>query len=216
VRRLLRRTIEPLGVEIDVDLYEVVEGFHVPVRDGSLDEVIGWIEAGDVELDVMSPKHFLPNGWLNRARRLQYGVGGTGKDAHQLFVCGASGIETLGYAAGVADVAALNGSVFVECGTIRPDKLSTAMRAGQRLLIAPYHLGGTLVDPTQMTKLVCPEESALVQSRSGDTEAEERRLYYAALGCAQLGFMFHPLRELGEDPYVMDLWEDVRRTREGT
>lgn len=35
MRRLLRRIIEPLDIEIDVDLYEVVKGFHIPVWDGS-------------------------------------------------------------------------------------------------------------------------------------------------------------------------------------
>jgi hypothetical protein len=63
---------------------------------------------------------------------------GLGKRADDLVVGGASACA---YVAGNADVGLRDGSLFVECGTLRFDKLYRAMKHSVALAVVPYRLG---------------------------------------------------------------------------
>jgi DNA invertase Pin-like site-specific DNA recombinase len=146
------RKVEPLdNATVDVDLARVLvpfEGAPDPKWNALLAR---WLEADVARVRVVSIPHFLSDGWRDRAKQVQtYATGRT--DAHRwlcalgwLFLregCGKPAVlashERTKYSAGVADVAAEDGSMFVECGTLREDKIVQALCGKQVVLVVPY------------------------------------------------------------------------------
>lgn len=152
---LLPRMVLPFeDVVVDVDLQDVItEG---PGSDpGPLCSVLPLlelIESGAVQLHVVSPYHIVPPELRRSFEAPQLIALMSGKESHrELCALGASYLAFLGksvlvdgtsacsYSGGWADVAATDGSMFVECGTLsHTDKPITAMRSGDTLMILPY------------------------------------------------------------------------------
>lgn len=91
-----------------------------------------------------------------------------------------SGKTSCSYAGGYADVAAKDGSIFAECGTLNPDKVERAMRAGVSLLIVPWALAdygvlGFLFEPKKpLGPDPLEEEAAEVVTRGLEEWAPKR------------------------------------------
>jgi hypothetical protein len=149
--KTFRRIIEPIGDPIDVVLERVVQTFRgtrLQVAD-----VEAWIDQGKVSLRVLAPKSFLSvdDLALLRDHDLVDAIEG-GTYGHKRLIALAwlyllkigknnacrSGASRCEYAGGWADACVPGESYFVECGTMRDNKIREAMLAGQTLLVVPY------------------------------------------------------------------------------
>lgn len=166
---LIRRSVEPFkDVQLDVDLEWIVEQFNTSTSRSTLEQLARWLDIGAMKMRVVSLTHYLAPGWLDRVKPLM--LEASGKQDHQhlcaiaaLFLREACGKEiiirngnssTLSYSGGVADVAAADGSLYVECGTLREDKINHAMRAGERVLVVPYLDLEQVLPPAVVDRLV--------------------------------------------------------------
>ena len=210
--RLLRRKIHPLDIEVDVDLYDAIRAFGSEdgrhVDPAWIDPVVDAIERGAVILSVASVPHVLGAGW--RAR-----LTASSDDRHaQLCQCAALFLEARGkkalvtspghqgkYAGGSADVIARDGSVFVECGTLREDKVLRAMWAGETVLLLPYALGARIPKGLR---------SRFVDRDAVHEDPRVQELYDAAT--IQLALLFKPKGKLPGAPDPLRGGVTPRRT----
>jgi hypothetical protein len=156
-RTTFRRKVAPFDdVEVDVDVEEVLEDFH-GVRPYGLHEINSWIASGAALLDVASPQHYLPSRLLKSMDHRWFTEDfGAGTPEHRrlcaiaafyLMITRGKGItyggtgSGCGYTGGWADVSMLDGSLFIECGTLRADKLHRALEEGETLTVIPYRYG---------------------------------------------------------------------------
>ncbi len=177
-----------------------------------LDKINGWIANGAIELTVTSPSHYLPADLIAKIRSGRHGlgyIGGGGKEQHRflcalaawflIFKCdgdrqkvGVGGASRCAYAAGWADVCLLDGSLFVECGTLRFDKLFRAMQAGQTLMIMPYERGARLTREAE-DRLIVPDPR----------DAEEAGgAAFRDVESIQLAYTFKPIAVPKRDPFA--------------
>jgi len=163
-----RRLVRPIQVEVEVTLSDAISPFFGdrPFAHELL-ELGDWIESGLVDLEIVSIKHALGVGWPDRLMTFRSAVRATGQEEHRtlcalgwMFVeevlgvpCHSKGGSSCAYAGGWADVAAEDGSIFVECGTLNVEKVPAAMAAGQKVLVLPYGFSGTVVHREELAKL---------------------------------------------------------------
>jgi hypothetical protein len=152
-RRLIRRQVEPLGIVVDVDLYEVIVAHQRDyVSSSHVEPVIDWIEAGDVELTVIDLPRVLGEDWEFYAEEANLRRAGAGSDEHRRLIAMAAlyvivqgkepnvgGNSLCSYAGGWADVIAEDGSLFIECGNLRGDKVFEALTHNQTIMVIPYY-----------------------------------------------------------------------------
>jgi len=188
-------------VTVDFDLQQVIEPFGRSYsRAAQWDVILGWIESGKVELEVFAPKLLLPAGWTQN----EWGNNDHSRMCEMMATylrevldipCTTGGNQKLLYRGGIADVGAMDGSVFVECGTLREDKLQLAMRAGERLIILPYG-SGQLVESSLRPQLHCEEEVRRLRERVSPTNEYISDMADATV---QLAFMFNPIGEVEQE-----------------
>jgi hypothetical protein len=204
--RLLLRRVEPFeDIYVDVDLCRVIEGGrNCRVTDSDIKPIFQWIEEEKVSLRVLSPWHYLgleAKNKLNDDRFVEYCHGSAPSYAHRYLVALAClYFEALGkratcnegpccdYSAGRADAWALGTKCFAECGTLRPDKPSTAMMYGETLLIIPYQKGA-LIDEKDHERLATPRYDLSLA-----TTDELKRV--ARLESIRLAFELTPVSEI--------------------
>ncbi len=191
--RRFKRTVQPFkDLEVSVDLHEVITwgaGHHAaPYIDVA--PLADWIEDGWVQLEVVSPYHIVPRRYFVLLDDPKFLSKMSGKDQHRPLcalaalylhvlgkkVCVSSGSATT-YAGGWADVRALNDSIFVECGTLNPQKPVRAMCAGETLLVLPYTMGCDELDERTLARL----------------KVKDRH--------PQLGYVFRPKCKLQTSPF---------------
>lgn len=173
--RLVQREITPLeGATIDVDLYAVLIPFgdNIRAKRSCVEPLLDAIEAERVSLRVVSLKHRLPEGWEDRAPRLRDDASGQSPEHRNLCALSYLWLEKLGrkprmagvvlnYSGGIADVGVEGRSVFVECGSIREDKVLLAMRAGEKVVVVPYGLGGRSTVEGPLAFIFSPKRGAV-------------------------------------------------------
>jgi len=216
--RRFRRPVLPFdGIEVHVDLQEMITSGRAedqaPYEDvAPLGE---WIDRGEVDLLVVSPYHVVPRRYLGLLRDAAFLVKMSGGEKHRplcalaalyLHVLGkrvrASGDSACSYAGGWADVCAIDGSMFVECGTLNPQKPVQAMLAGQSLMVLPYTLGCAATSPDVIARLdPFPERCVEDFDDSPPRDPDLRRKCVALMQLARirLGFIFVPRRPLRGD-----------------
>lgn len=197
-----RRVVHPIGVEVQFTLSDAISPFFGarPFAHELLD-LAEWIEDGLVDLDVVSIKHSLGIGWADRFMSFRKSVRATGQEEHQvlcalgwMFVqevlgisCHSNGGSSCAYAGGWADVAAEDGSLFVECGTTSVEKVPRAMVVGQKVLVLPYGFSGCSVCKEDHSKLSYDHVWG-----AGEEEAAPAAVRLATDFDPQPGYLFVP------------------------
>jgi integrase len=163
-----RRLVRPIEVEVEFTMGDVIVPFFgARPFARELINLGDWIDSGLVELEVVSIKHALGAGWPDRIMSFYSSIRATGQGAHQILCalgwmfiqevlgvpCHSRGGSSCAYAGGWADVAAEDGSIFVECGTLNVEKVPAAMAAGQKVLVLPYDFYGVVVRREEEKKL---------------------------------------------------------------
>jgi hypothetical protein len=138
---------------IDVNLYDVIVPFGgVSASRECVEPLCDWIDRGSVVLSAVSLLRFLSVGWELEVERLLPRCSGRSAEHRRLCAISALFLSVRGkrsvivsgpsnqgrYSAGVADVLAEDRSVFVECGTVRENKIVLAMRAMETVMVVPY------------------------------------------------------------------------------
>jgi hypothetical protein len=190
--RTFERPVHPLGILVDVALNDVLvewEASNSYTPCGSnLQQVADAIAEDRVFLEVVSVKDLLLPEW---GKRLEMYRNVWGRSPHETLRChGALYLEALGkepvyephYSAGIADLKASDGSLFVECGTIREDKITIAMESGQCVMVIPYGLG---------CRIRSAPDAAIICGR-GDIPPNNSFERYQLLGGIILGYIFSP------------------------
>lgn len=215
-RRFLRRPILPTSIHANVDLYEVIRSHQREyVSPNDVEPVVDWILANKVRLTVVSLPHVLARSgdW---SRLLSEASIGAGSERHRE-LCGlavvylsAQGKECLAggnslnsYAGGWADVSAEDGSIFIECGNLRGDKVAAALLHKQTIMVIPYG-GGVHFDN---------EEDHCVFKRP-EVEATAPQ-YVRHMSPTYLGFMFEPLVDLRRPATEINALEMLSELYEG-
>lgn len=203
--RRFRRTVEPFeDVEVEVDLQDALTCGIAPAPYVDVYPLADWIEDGWVRLRVVSPHHLVPTGhhlflYDKLGPRL------SGGESHQSLCALAvaylhaigkefsfGGDSSCSYAGGWADVAAADGSIYVECGTLNTYKPIAAMLAGETLMVLPYTLGCNKLGERLVEKL---------DPFPDPTEADGPRwMKHLRLGRIRLGYVFEPKCELRPHP----------------
>jgi hypothetical protein len=223
-RRLIRRRVLPTkDIEIDVDLYGAIVPFEEQrAKARNIEPLLDAVENGKVELKALLIRRFFQKGWREEARKRAFRY--SGKENHQ-WLCAMASLfleargkrslhegKGLSYSAGIADVAASDGSVFVECGSIREDKILEAMRGGDTVLFLPYWQGGylsreareALADRVELAELLA-EMSGRPPLRVGNcppvaAEDIEKALRWKVEYDIIVGYLFVPNVRLPPDP----------------
>jgi hypothetical protein len=202
--RRFHRTVEPFeDVEIEVDLQDMLTCGLAPAPYCDVYPLADWIEDGWVQLRVVSPRHVaLPSdiSFFEAPELLECMSGG---HAHRLLCALAAayltsigkkarigGASSCSYAGGWADVISVDGSMYVECGTLNTRKPIEAMLAGETLMVLPYALGCDRFDENTVARLdPFPERVE-----------EDSIAKYLRLGRIQLGYIFEPKCRLKPNP----------------
>ena len=177
-----RRLVRPIQVEVQVTMADAISPFFGdrPFARELLD-LADWIESGLVEFEIVSIKHALSDGWTDRVLSFRDRVRATGKEEHQTLCaigwmfaqevlgiqCHSRGGSACAYAGGWADVAAEDGSFFIECGTTNVDNVPKAMAAGQTVLVLPYGFSGKTVRKEDEAKLLYQHSSTQSDMQPG-------------------------------------------------
>jgi hypothetical protein len=148
--------VEPTGVLVDVDLYSVIEVFgggNGATGREDIAPVIDWIEAGSVQLEVLSVRHFLPVDHEEPVFQLSKWASGNSQTHRTLCALIALYMEArtgqkvvlegpaCQYAGGTADAATVDAELFAECGTLGTGKVRSAILSGKSIIVLPYNLG---------------------------------------------------------------------------
>jgi hypothetical protein len=165
-----RLHVTPLdGFTIEVDPYSIIEDYHYggqrPASRSEIGELVKWIEEGKVSIEAVSLRHAIPPGYEAIVQEVEKVASGKSEEHKYLCGLGAAYVASLGkpyhkrghreshHVGGFADGGALDGSLFIECGTINPLKVPRMMEHHQTLMLIPY---GTHVE-TPETKDVLRE-----------------------------------------------------------
>lgn len=150
------RPLWPTGEDVEVDLTDLLSGFHDYLFHSDAGPVMDWVEAGDVIVGAFAPSLYLslPEVGPNRSDLLKdIARKCSGGQAHKELCALAamylywlyrgpvnvSGNSSCSYAGGWADVVASDRFVVVECGNLSSgSKLRIALQAGQSIMLVPY------------------------------------------------------------------------------
>lgn len=216
----MRRPILPFDdLHIDVDLRSVIQEWgDIPAPTAYVQPLSDWIEDGWVDLFVVSPYHILST----EDRPFVYDTslqnkmsGNTSKHRELCVLAGlyllslgkevyAGGNSLCSYAGGWGDVIAQDGSIVVECGTLRANKPFLAMCAGQTLMVIPYASGGDLDQVTidRLSAALPPYKSESVpEGASKKLAVDFKTLERLMQPQASLGFIFVPKQRLQPSPF---------------
>ena len=209
-KRKVRLRVTPQNTPVVVDLYQVLQDFgDYPAAPENVEPLLDALACGEVVLRVVSLKHTVPVDWRTRYRNVEQEASGQ-TQRHQIlcalawaFLIERGKTPTLGpqhldYSAGRADVAATDRSVFVECGTVRGDKVKIAMNAGDTVLVVPYRYGCTWSENQARPFVFQPEVDEASASwgkgmqgnEFGDAMKFPRSLFES--GSIQFGYLFKP------------------------
>ncbi len=209
--RRFRRKVAPFDdVEVQVDLQDalVCGRGRTPAPYVDVYPLADWIEDGWVRLRVVAPHHLVPKSLLTSfddPKLLRHMSGGSSH--RSLCAVAASYLTAIGkdvlirgdsscsYAGGWADVAAQDGSIYVECGTLNTRKPIDAMLSGETLMVLPYTLGCDLPDEETIAQLDPFPERDTTDPYAG----------YLRLGRVQLGYIFEPKCTLRPSPFKAPL-----------
>ena len=147
----VRVEVEPTGEGLNVDLYRVVRPYNGLAPREIIMPLVQWIRAKQVKLEVFDLRHLIPPGYDALVHHVA--VAASGRTDEHKYLCGvasafltslgldnlwADGCQTRYPDFGRADVKAVDGSLYVECGTLEPKKLRHALMTGLRVMIIPY------------------------------------------------------------------------------
>lgn len=202
--KTIRRCIQPFDTIAEVNLYEVIEQFRGACDAAEIEPLIAWALNGSIDIEVVALRHLLDSNHGEHIAALAKAVKGAGQsEAHkELIALGATYVnDVLGkkttflgkndcaYAGGNADVAALDGSFFVECGTLTDRKVRCAMEAGQTVMVIPYNLG-CVIDKKILRMLAWPQLGP-----------EATNADWLSKTTVNLGYIFSPKRDLSTDSF---------------
>lgn len=217
-QRRFRRKVEPFeDIEVDVDLQCMLTSGPgmSPAHYDDVWPLADWIEDDWVRLRALSLHHLVPVGH-HKFFYDKWGPRLSGSPSHQSLCALAAvylhaigkkflvgGASSCSYSGGWADVAATDGSIYVECGTLNTRKPIHAMLAGDTLMVLPYLLGCDTPNEQLIARLdpfpECVEED--IQTAQRFQLNCDKSVSLGRIGRICLGYVFEPKCKLKPNPF---------------